>query len=76
MKITYTLYPRFQQPVEIQILYVPQLDQQSTEGYWNIDTNQIALSWRLFSDFNKLEKIEEKKSFLAHLKQVSKIELT
>jgi hypothetical protein len=44
----------------MQILYVPKLDQQPTEGYWNIDTNQIALSWRLFSDFNKLEKIEEK----------------
>jgi hypothetical protein len=65
MKITYTLYP----------LRSKTRPAQPTEGYWNIDTNQIALSWRLFSDFNKLEKIEEKKSFLTHLKQVSKIEL-
>jgi hypothetical protein len=71
MKITLTLYPRFEDPIEIIIQYVPDLDGKEIEGFWHIDTNYVALSWRLYSQFNKIEKQTEKKAFFEKLKKVS-----
>jgi hypothetical protein len=72
MKITLTLYPRFEDPIEIIIECVPALDGAQVEGYWDIDTNRVALSWRLFSDFNNIQKQSEKRAFFNNLKKVSK----
>ncbi len=71
MKITLTLYPRFEEPIEIIIECVPDLDGASVEGYWNIDTNYVALSWRLFTEFNRIEEQSQKRSFFSKLKKVS-----
>ena len=71
MRITLTLYPRFEDPIEIIIECVPALDGALVEGYWDVDTNHVALSWRLFSDFNKIVEQSQKRAFFSKLKKVS-----
>lgn len=67
-----SLYPNDGPPVYITIKYVPELDQETTEGFWDIDTNNVALNWRLYSDFSKIESQKEKKKFFDNLLKVSK----
>lgn len=71
MQTTLTLYPRFEEPIELVIRYVPELDGKECEGWWNIDTNQIALSWKMYSDFQKIGLQSEKRKFFDTLKKVS-----
>jgi hypothetical protein len=72
VKITLTLYPRFEEPISVVIQYVPQLDGQSCEGYWDVDSNTVALSWRMYKDFSALQKQSDKRAFFANLKKISK----
>ncbi len=75
MRITLILYPRFEPPIELVIECVPALDGSDVEGLWDVDTNRVALSWRLFSQFNSIEKQSEKKAFFEKLRKVSRKEL-
>jgi hypothetical protein len=72
MKISLTLYPRFEEPIELIIQCVPDLNGKEVEGYWDIDTNYVALSWRLYSEFNKIELQSEKKEFFSKLKKITR----
>lgn len=75
MQITLTMYPRFEPSVTILIRYLPELDNRECEGWWEVDNNYVALSWRLYRDFSRLEKQSEKKSFFQKLKKISKTAL-
>jgi hypothetical protein len=76
VKTTITLYPKFEDPIAVVVQYVPQLDGQSCEGYWDIDSNTVALSWRMYKDFAALQKQSEKRTFFGSLKKVSKSMIT
>lgn len=66
-----SLYPNDGPPVHIIIKYVPELDHETVGGIWDIDTNNVALNWRLYSDFSKIESQKEKKDFFDNLLKVS-----
>jgi hypothetical protein len=66
-----TLYLRYEEPIELVIQYLPALDGAQCEGWWNVDHNVIALSWRMYSQFQKIEKQSEKKAFFQSLRKIS-----
>lgn len=70
MTIHQSLYPNDGPPIHITIKYIPALDKEN-QGIWNIDTNQVALSWNRFSEYRNLEKQTDKKKFFESLQQIS-----
>jgi hypothetical protein len=59
----------------IVIQYLPALDGADCEGWWNVDNNLIALSWRMYSQFQKIEQQSEKKAFFQSLRKVSSTQI-
>jgi hypothetical protein len=76
MKLSYTIFPKAESPITFQIAYSPSLDNQLCEGFWDIDSNKILLSLKMYREFNKLEKANEKIAFFNTLQKISKYELT
>jgi hypothetical protein len=72
MQTTLTLYPRFERPITLVIRYVAELDGAEIEALWDVDRNYVALSWRMYRDFSRIEKQSEKREFFDKLHKVSK----
>ena len=66
-----SLYPNDGPPVYITIKYVSMLDGAEIGGVWDVETNHIALNWRMYSEFVNIETQKDKKHFFDSLHKVS-----
>jgi len=71
MQTRLTLYPRNEESIDVLIQYSSALDGADCEGWWNVDHNVVALSWRMYSQFQKIEQQSEKRAFFQSLRKVS-----
>lgn len=75
MKLTWTFYPKFENPITLSVTYLPRLDKTGEWGFLEVESNHAWVCWDCFRIFDKGDLKAKKDAFERLLRVDTKVDL-